>query len=55
MDKIVLSLTLAQVNIVLAALSKQPLESVMDTFLEIRKQGDSQINASAGADIKAAE
>lgn len=43
--KISLSLPLGQVNLVLMALAKQPLETTIDAFLAIREQTENQIRA----------
>ena len=44
MDQTVkIELTVNQINTVLAALAKQPLEVVLDTFIEIRTQAESQV------------
>ena len=36
-------LTVEQVNIVLAALAKQPLEAVLDVFTNIKSQAEAQV------------
>jgi hypothetical protein len=43
MDSITLTLTLTQVNIVMAALGKAPYEAVADVVQSIREQAVSQI------------
>jgi hypothetical protein len=43
MDNITLTLTLAQVNIVMAALGKAPYEAVADTIQAIREQAIPQV------------
>lgn len=42
-QKVKIELTVNQINTVLAALAKQPLEVVLDTFIEIRTQAESQV------------
>lgn len=42
-QKVKIELTVTQINTVLAALAKQPLEVVLDTFTEIRNQAESQV------------
>lgn len=50
MDKNVkLELTVDQLNVVMLALSKLPLETVLQTFLEVQKQADAQLRASRPA------
>ena len=41
-------LTVNQVNVILAALAKQPLEVVLDVFNTIQKQASSQLGAPSG-------
>lgn len=38
-----LNLSVAQINLILAALSKQPLESVLDVFVAVREQAGKQV------------
>lgn len=42
-QKVKIELTVNQINTVLAALAKQPLEVVLDTFSEVRTQAESQV------------
>ena len=42
-QKVKIELTVNQINTVLAALAKQPLEAVLDTFIEIRTQAEPQV------------
>jgi hypothetical protein len=44
-----LELTVEQINLILAALSKQPFEIVASVITEIKKQGDSQVDALEAA------
>ena len=41
-------LTVEQVNIVLAALAKQPLEAVLDVFTTIKSQAEAQMQQQSG-------
>jgi hypothetical protein len=48
MDQTVrIELSVNQLNIVLAALAKQPLEAVLDTFNAVRSQAESQMKEHA--------
>lgn len=48
MDQTVkIEVTVNQLNIVLAALAKQPLETVLDTFTTIRSQAEQQVSSEA--------
>ena len=40
---VTLNLTLPQVNVILAALSKQPLEAVIEVFAAVREQAAKQV------------
>ena len=42
--KLNLALTVAQVNVILGAIAKLPLESVLDTFNTIQQQASAQLN-----------
>jgi|LakMenEpi03Aug12_release.lakeMendotaPanAssembly.Ray.scaffolds.fasta_scaffold00233_32 hypothetical protein len=47
MDKnVTLELTVDHLNVILHALSKQPLEAVIMTFTEIQKQADPQVRGA---------
>ena len=46
---ITITLTLDQLNLVLAALSKLPFEAVTDTIAIVREQGMKQIQAAEAA------
>ena len=46
---ITITLTLDQLNLVLAALAKLPFEAVTDTIAVIRQQGTEQIQAAEAA------
>ena len=46
MDKLVFELDLNQVNVVLAGLSKLPLEQAVDTFLYVRTKAEEQLAAA---------
>jgi hypothetical protein len=46
---ITITLTLDQLNLVLAALAKLPFEAVTDTIAVIRQQGTEQIKAAEAA------
>ena len=52
---IALELTVEQVNIILAALGKQPFEAVASVINEIQKQGGPQARALAEEEAKTAE
>jgi hypothetical protein len=41
-----LELTIAQVNVILAALSKQPLEAVIEVFAAVREQAARQVQTA---------
>ena len=41
--KLNLALTVAQVNMILSAIAKLPLESVLDTFNSIQQQASAQL------------
>ena len=43
-----LELTIAQVNVILGSIAKQPLEAVLDTFNAIQQQAGAQMNSPAG-------
>lgn len=47
MDKLTLSLSIEQINGVLAALAKLPFEAVADLISDIRQQAQSQIEQKA--------
>lgn len=49
MDKLVLNLTVDQINVVLAALAKLPFESVVDTIVDIRQQAQGQLDQAPPA------
>jgi len=39
-----LNLELNQINVILAALSKQPLEAVYEVFTTVKQQAEAQVN-----------
>lgn len=49
---ITITLTLDQLNLVLAALAKLPFEAVTDTIAVIRQQGTEQLQAAEAAKAK---
>ena len=52
---ITITLTLDQLNLVLAALAKLPFEAVTDTIAVIRQQGTEQLQAAEAASAEAPE
>lgn len=50
-----ITLSLDQLNLVLAALSKLPFETVTDTIAVIRQQGIEQIQAAEAAKVSTVE
>ncbi len=46
--KVTVSLTVNQLNIVLAGLAKLPLEQSLDTFTVIREQANAQLQPPSG-------
>jgi len=44
MDKVTLTLTVTQLNVIMAALGKAPYEAVAELVQELRNQALSQIN-----------
>lgn len=46
MDKIALNLTVQEVNVIIAALAKQPYEAVADVINKVRSESLAQLNAA---------
>lgn len=48
-DKLTLTLTLAQVNVVLTGLGKLPMEQSLETWMEVRRQAEPQVDQPSPA------
>lgn len=46
-----IDLTVAQTNVILAALAKQPLEAVLDVFNSIQRQANAQLVPAQGEPV----